>query len=76
MFELGQLVATPSIVDLMEEDQKFNDFVMESITKHHSGNWGDLEDEDKDENDRALANGTRILSAYKWKKKIFFCEVF
>lgn len=71
MFELGHIFATPSVVDLMEENQKFNDFVMESLTKHHSGNWGDLEQEDKDENDRALANGRRILSAYKGKEKIW-----
>jgi len=31
---------------------------------HLSGDWGDLDDEDKQANDQALISGARIISAY------------
>jgi len=34
------------------------------IERHASGDWGDLEDEDKIANHRSILEGSRILSAY------------
>ena len=32
--------------------------------RHRRGDWGDLKDEDKEENEASLREGFRILSAY------------
>lgn len=35
------------------------------LVRHMTGDWGDLDADDRAANDRALANGERILSAYE-----------
>ena len=61
LFSLGQLVATPGALEsLQEADQSPFEF----LTRHVTGDWGELTDEDKSENEFSLANGFRILSAY------------
>lgn len=39
-------------------------FVVFCLTRHRLGDWGSLDDEDKQTNNRALTDGNRILSAY------------
>lgn len=34
------------------------------LHRHHCGDWGDLDEEDKQANEDALRDGARILSAY------------
>ena len=34
------------------------------LMRHVNGDWGDLDDEDKQANERALEDGTRLMSAY------------
>ena len=36
----------------------------EFLTRHVTGDWGDLSDEDKEENELSVEQGFRILSAY------------
>jgi hypothetical protein len=37
---------------------------MAGIRRHEAGDWGEVTPEDRHANDRALMEGTRILSAY------------
>lgn len=37
----------------------------ELIARHVTGDWGDLDEEDKAQNDAAVENGRRIFSAYQ-----------
>jgi hypothetical protein len=60
-FELGQIVATPGALELLERYGKTPD---EYLDRHHSGDWGDLEAFDWRANDRAVEAGTRVSSAY------------
>ncbi len=61
MFALGKLVATPGALAKFEEaGQHPRDF----LARHVSGDWGDLAEEDRRANDSAIAEGTRLLSAY------------
>jgi hypothetical protein len=39
----------------------------EFIARHVSGDWGEVPEEDKTENEGSLLNGYRILSAYRTK---------
>lgn len=58
-FNLGQMVATPNaLAHITQAD------IMSALTRHVCGDWGDLDDEDKQTNDRAVTEDSRILSAY------------
>ena len=50
--------------DNFANGERVNNEVLESLQKHHSGDWGELCKEDKQANDFAVENGYRILSAY------------
>lgn len=65
-FTLGRLVWTAGVNDQVAEDPKFAYFVHESLRRHAKGDWGDMSQEDKKENDLAVKVGNlRILSAYE-----------
>ena len=59
-FRLGHIVSTPSALAQLTQDD-----ILHGIQRHQSGDWGDLDDEDRQANDQALVNGTRILSVYR-----------
>ncbi len=61
LFGLGQIVATPGALDALTEAGS-NGF--EYLARHVTGDWGDLSDEDRRENDLSVCEGFRILSAY------------
>lgn len=67
-FKLGQLLMTRDVNDLVAESEEFAEFVMKSLEKHAAGDWGDLSEEDKKENEFSLDKQLRLLSAYKYKK--------
>lgn len=61
LFELGRCCITPAAkAELAQGDYPFECLLI----RHHQGDWGDLEFEDKQANDAALINGSRIFSAY------------
>ena len=63
LFPLGRLVATPGAIDLMFASKVTPASL---IDRHLGGDWGDLDDHDKQLNDfAAKADYNRILSAYK-----------
>jgi hypothetical protein len=64
MFALGQLVATPGALNAFERN---NQSPSEFLQRHLNHDWGDLDDEDKKENDYSVVHGFRILSAYPLK---------
>jgi len=64
-FSLGQVVATNGVYKLMMGDPSFARFVQASLSRHAAGDWGDLCDEDKKENELALKEGYRLFSAYE-----------
>jgi hypothetical protein len=61
-FPLGQTVATPGALAALEENHQG---VQSYLARHQAGDWGDLDAADRTENDRAVTNGDRILSAYR-----------
>lgn len=66
-FKTGQVVETSGVHQKREEDKKFNQFVMDSLTRHINGDWGNLCEEDKKANDNALITQDRLLSKYNYK---------
>jgi len=64
-FKIGQTMCTREVDDFMRENDSFRTFVRECLFRHAAGDWGNLCGEDKQENDRALLGGSRLISAYK-----------
>ena len=64
---MGHLLMTRGVNDLVAEDEDFAKFVMSSLTRHCRGDWGDLTDEHKQENELSLKEGYRLFSAYEAK---------
>jgi len=60
-FRLGKLVATPGALEAAPSREA----LMGLVQRHVSGDWGDLSQEDKAENELSLREGFRILSAYE-----------
>jgi hypothetical protein len=62
-FSTGQIVATRGVFDLATENPDFARFIQKSLGRHIKADWGDVDYEDKQTNDQALKQGTRLLSA-------------
>ncbi len=60
-FQLGKIVATPGALQTLDEA---GCTPLELLRRHVAGDWGDLDDEDQEANERALLDGSRIFSAY------------
>jgi hypothetical protein len=63
-FSAGVLLATPGASEAFEKNQQTP---IEFLQRHLCGDWGDLDQEDKQSNDQALIDGSRLLSAYHLK---------
>jgi hypothetical protein len=61
LFPLGRIVATPGALQALEAA---GEQPAEFLDRHASGDWGELDDEDKQENGFSVRNGFRIFSAY------------
>ena len=61
-FPLGQIVATPGALELLQETS-FSAAAL--ISRHVHGDWGDLCEEDRTENEFAVTRRLRILSCYR-----------
>ena len=60
-FPLGQVVATPGALAALTEA---GDSPTSFLQRHVVGDWGELDDGDRRENERSVSAGDRLLSAY------------
>jgi hypothetical protein len=63
-FQLGQIVATRGVSNRIESDPAFAAHVSTSFSRHAFGDWGDVCEEDKQENELSLKEDYRLLSSY------------
>ncbi len=71
-FNAGTLCMTRGVNDRVVDDVRFAEFVESSLVKHLRGDWGDLCEEDKSENEHSLIDGGRLFSSYgSYKDKIW-----
>lgn len=61
LFPFGQLGATPGALEAL---QAVGVSPLSLLYRHGTGDWGDLDDEDKAENAFALSRRLRLFSAY------------
>ena len=62
LFDLGQLVATPGALAALE---KSGQNATEFLSRHVMGDWGEIPEEDKKENQFSLEKGFRLMSTYR-----------
>jgi hypothetical protein len=60
-FPLGQILATPGALEALQAAGQEPAVL---LARHSVGDWGDLDEEDKQENELSLKQGFRLLSAY------------
>jgi hypothetical protein len=61
-FPLGRLMMTPRARDSIPPSE-----MLQALRRHARGDWGELGDEDRAANDRAVQEGERLLSAHTTK---------
>lgn len=64
-FSLGQTVATPGALAALAEAEQNPAFF---IDRHVTGDWGEIDADDRQANEDALLHGERLLSAYRTLK--------
>ena len=62
LFPAGQIVATPGALATLE---LLNKSPLEFLGRHLRGDWGDLCQDDKTENELSLKHGYRLMSSYQ-----------
>lgn len=58
-FPLGRLLATPGALARVPQHD-----IAIALSRHHSGDWGDVDPEDRQANEDSLTQGLRLLSVY------------
>ena len=66
-FPLGRLAATPGALEALAASGQTAEFF---LARHASGDYGDVNEEDRQSNDEALIHGDRLLSAYRTLKGV------
>lgn len=58
-FRLGKIVSTPNALSQLAQED-----ILKGIQRHQAGDWGDVDQHDREANDLALIEGTRLWSVY------------
>ena len=66
-FCLGNIYATPGVLAAIPHDE-----VIRALARHQSGDWGEVNAEDQQENEYALGRRLRLLSAYHSRTGVKF----
>jgi len=61
LFALGQTVATPGALAALGRNETTG---LELLARHATGDWGEVDAEDRAENDYSVSRRLRLLSAY------------
>ena len=59
-FPLGRLVATPNALEHIPNPE-----ILAALQRHLTGDWGDVDEHDREENELSLKEGFRLLSVYR-----------
>jgi len=58
-FRLGKIVSTPNALSQLTQED-----ILMGIQRHQAGDWGDVDEHDRQANERALIERTRLWSVY------------
>ncbi|WP_206951955.1 hypothetical protein [Trinickia acidisoli] len=60
-FKLGRILATPGALEVIADARVS---IVDLLIRHLRGDWGELSDSDRQQNELAITAGQRILSNY------------
>lgn len=60
-FKLGRILATPAAIEAVD---RASISIVHLLIRHLRGDWGDLSESDRQQNELALTAGGRLLSSY------------
>ena len=66
-FLLGEIVSTPNALAKIPKDE-----ILNALYRHSQGDWGSLDVEDLQSNERALRSGGRLFSSYLSNQNVKF----
>ena len=66
-FPLGEVVATSNALESLTPID-----ILSALFRHHTGDWGDVDEHDRQQNEFALQNGLRLMSVYHSEKGVKF----
>jgi hypothetical protein len=58
-FRIGRIVATPIALARLTQDD-----ILHGLQRHQAGEWGDVDEHDRQANERGLIDRTRLWSVY------------
>ena len=58
-FRLGKIVSTPNALDRLTQED-----ILMGIQRHQAGDWGDMDEHGRHENELSLKLGMRLWSVY------------
>jgi len=68
-FRLGKIVTTPNALSQLSQDE-----ILVGIQRHQAGDWGDVSEQDRNANDRAVIDCARIWSVYLRTRTRLWCK--
>jgi hypothetical protein len=66
-FSTGRIVIAPAALTRLSPED-----IHAALDRHVTGDWGDLDEEDREENEKSLATGHRLLSVYHNRAGVTF----
>ena len=66
-FGLGRIVATPNALSMLSNEE-----ILRAIQRHQAGDWGDVDEHDRQENELSLKEGFRLFSVYHSAQRVKF----
>ncbi len=60
-FKLGRIFATPAALEVIANTRVS---IIDLLIRHMRGDWGDLSESDRQQNDLSIEAGLRLLSSY------------
>jgi len=66
-FPLGHVVITANAQATLNPAD-----IHRALARHHSGDWGDVDEHDRRANEESLTEGSRLLSSYKDQQGVKF----
>jgi hypothetical protein len=72
LFTLGQVVATPGALKAIEAS---GDSLSSYLSRHITGDWGEVDAHDMKENELSLGQGFRLMSVYTLSTGVKICVI-
>ena len=66
-FSIGRLLSTPGALAKVSPEEMFT-----ALSRHANGDWGDVNEHDRKENELSLKQGFRLLSVYHTQARVKF----